>query len=75
MGQPQWHVAVDRDKCIGSGMCTGTAPGHFRLEDHRSRPVDETIEPDEAVLDAAQTCPMEAITVLDHAGTQLAPEP
>jgi ferredoxin len=70
-----WTVTVDRDACLGSGMCAGTAPRHFRLDDGRSRPIEETIEPDDAVLDAADTCPAEAITVHDSAGHQLAPSP
>ena len=73
MDQPRWRVAVDRDRCIGSGMCVGTAPSLFRLAGDRSRPVNERVEPDEAVLDAAETCPMEAITVRDGSGQLLAP--
>jgi ferredoxin len=54
-------------------MCAGSAPRYFRLDDGRSRPIEETIEPDDTVLDAAETCPAEAITVHDRTGRQLAP--
>jgi ferredoxin len=70
-----WKVTVDRDACIGSGICVGTAPDHFRLDDSRSRPVAEVVGPDEILLDAAESCPSEAITVYDAAGRRLAPEP
>jgi ferredoxin len=70
-----WTISVDRDACLGSGMCTSAAPRHFRLDDDRSRPIEETIEPDDAVLDAADMCPAEAITVHDGTGRQLAPPP
>jgi ferredoxin len=62
-------VRVDHDTCIGSGICAGTAPARFALgADRRSRPVAEQSEFDELIVDAAASCPMEAITVLD-AGT------
>jgi ferredoxin len=69
-----WKVTVDRDACLGSGICAGTAPEHFRLEDERSRPINEFVDPDEDVRDAAEMCPAEAITVYDADGTVVAPE-
>jgi ferredoxin len=68
-----WKVTVNRDTCIGSGVCVGTAPRHFRLDDDRSRPIAEVVDPDEDVLGAADMCPTESITVRDAAGRQLAP--
>jgi ferredoxin len=68
-----WKVTVDRDVCLGTGICVGTAPEHFRLEGYRSRPVEELIDPDDLVLDAAETCPTEAIAVYDGTGRKLAP--
>jgi ferredoxin len=62
-----WRVHVNSD-CIGSGSCIGIAPKRFDLgDDNRSHPIDEEIEPDDAVLDAVASCPMEAITVVDVA--------
>ncbi|MGM1057796.1 ferredoxin [Saccharothrix sp. Mg75] len=68
-----WTVGVDRDACIGTGMCTSTAPGHFRLVDGLSAPISESVGADDAVLDAADSCPMEAILVRDSTGSVLAP--
>jgi ferredoxin len=60
-----WRVTVS-DTCIGSGVCAGTAPRHFALgEDGRSHPLTSPIAADDAVLDAAASCPMEAIAVDD----------
>lgn len=60
-----WRLDVD-DSCIGSGVCAGTAPRHFALgDDNRSRPLAGTVAADDAVLDAAASCPVEAITVTD----------
>jgi ferredoxin len=69
-----WKITVNRDICLGSGLCAGTAPRHFRLDDGRSRAIQEDIEPDDNVLDVADTCPAEAITVYDAAGRRLAPD-
>jgi ferredoxin len=71
----RWKVTVDRDACLGSGVCAGTAPRHFRLENGRSRALHEDIEPDDVVLDVADTCPAEAITVYNPAGHRIAPDP
>jgi len=68
-----WKVTVNRDTCVGSGVCIGTAPRYFRLDDNRSRPIAENVDPDEDVLAAADTCPTESIIVRDAAGNQLAP--
>lgn len=60
-----WNVTVS-SACIGSGVCAGTAPRHFALgPDNRSRPLASPIEPDDAVLGAAASCPVEAIAVTD----------
>jgi ferredoxin len=76
MTDQQWRTSVDRDTCIGSGMCVGIAPAHFTLDDGHSRPLAEFIDPADAVLDAAESCPVEAILVrAAGSGKVLAPEP
>jgi ferredoxin len=67
----RWRLRVDAGRCIGSGMCAGTAPNHFRLTSGVSTPLHELTEPDQAVLDAAEQCPVEAIMVLDETSGQL----
>jgi ferredoxin len=67
-GRPLLTVRVDQGTCIGSAMCVGTAPGRFELgPDRRSHPVADPVGYDGAILDAAASCPVEAITVLDAA--------
>ena len=70
----RWKVAVNRDTCLGSGICAATAPRHFRLDDGKSRPLQEDIEPDDIVLDVADTCPAEAIIVYNTASHPIAPD-
>lgn len=71
----RWRVTVDRGTCIGSAVCVGTVPSRFKLVDDKSQPVDEVIEPDDEVIGAAESCPMEAIRVENaQTGEVLAPE-
>jgi ferredoxin len=69
-----WKITVNRDACLGSGLCAGTAPSHFRLDGGKSRAIQEDTEPDDILLDVADTCPAEAITVHDATGRRLAPD-
>ena len=74
MVNEQWHVNVDPVRCIGAGLCAANAPRHFVLEVDHSVPVSDRVDPDEALLDAAECCPMEAITVRQAAdGRIIAP--
>jgi ferredoxin len=60
-----WRVDVNED-CIASGICLALAPARFVLgDDGRSHPVTPVVASDDAVLDAAASCPMEAIAVRD----------
>ncbi|GGK72939.1 ferredoxin [Mangrovihabitans endophyticus] len=64
MNEAEWRLSVDRATCIGSGMCTSSAPEYFALDDSGvSRPLAERVAPDDALLDAANSCPVEAIRV------------
>ena len=60
-----WQLSVN-DKCVGSGMCVAVAPEHFRLDhDEQSHPTANRVASADAVVDAAESCPMEAILVTD----------
>ncbi|MCP2165125.1 ferredoxin [Goodfellowiella coeruleoviolacea] len=75
MTEGRWRVEVDGATCIGSGLCVGTAPDHFELVKDTSHPINELVEPAEAVRDAAESCPVEAILVRNAAtGEVVAPE-
>ncbi|WP_200863065.1 ferredoxin [Amycolatopsis orientalis] len=60
-----WKVEVDAGTCMGSGMCAALLPETFELDGAAARAVTDTVEPDETVLDAADSCPAMAITVRD----------
>lgn len=56
-------------------MCTGLAPDHFTLVDGRSSPITDLVPPDDLLIDAAESCPIEAILIREEeSGAILAPE-
>ncbi|CUW28178.1 MULTISPECIES: ferredoxin [Streptomyces] len=60
----RWHVEVDRSVCIGSAQCLHHAPDAFRLDSARqSHPVEPDTDASEQVLEAAESCPVEAIAI------------
>lgn len=69
-----WRIEIDGHACIGSGMCASLLPGTFRMDGVVARPITGSVDPDETVLDAADSCPAMAITVTE--GTEvLGPRP
>ena len=68
MSESKWRVTVDTDLCIGSGGCVLRAPEGFELDAARqSCPRHEVMPPSDAVLDAAENCPVEAIEIVEEA--------
>ena len=67
MSETKWRVTVDTDLCIGSGGCVQRAPEGFDLDPARQGcPRHELMAPSEEVLDAAENCPVEAITIAEE---------
>lgn len=64
----RWLLDVDREACAGSDLCTAFAPTAFELTQTRqARPKLAEVDADDAILEAAENCPTEAITVTDAA--------
>ena len=67
-------VKVDRELCIGVGNCAGFAPTVFELdEENKAVVVDPSSVEEQTVLEAAESCPQNAIIVEDDQGNQLYP--
>jgi len=65
---------VDRDTCIGAASCVGVAPDVFQLdEEFKSTVVDPDAADDDTLMQAAEACPVQAITLLDDEGNQVYP--
>jgi len=62
-------ITVDRDRCMGSGMCLVYAPGTFEHDEHTKAivldPAGDTIE---AIRTAVEACPTGALTLIEQEG-------
>ncbi len=67
-------VKVDRDLCIGVGNCVAFAPTVFKLdEENKAVVLDPSSVDDEPLIEAAESCPEQAIIIEDDEGHQLYP--
>ena len=68
------HIEVDRELCFGFGDCVDTAPDVFALDEGN---VAIVTDPDGAsydlIVEAAQNCPVDAITLTGPDGERLYP--
>ena len=69
------RITVNHDACVGNAMCESFASSTFALnEDRQSEAVNPEGDPLEDILEAAENCPVSAITVADaETGEQLFP--
>jgi ferredoxin len=69
-----YRIKIDRSLCTGYAECVGIAPEAFRLgDDNVSVVIDPEGTEDEAILDAARACPVDAITLVDEFEEQVWP--
>lgn len=68
-------IVVDRELCIGAAPCVTVAPGVFQLDDeNKAVVVDAAGADDDTILLAAQSCPVQAISLYDEDGNRIFPE-
>ncbi|TQN41618.1 ferredoxin [Blastococcus colisei] len=62
------RIAVDRERCVGSGTCEVLAPDVFEVDDegalvvHRPEPAGDEVD---EVEDAVQACPTRALSLVE----------
>ena len=62
-------IVVDRELCMGSGMCIVYAPNTFAHDDEtKAVVVDPAGDPIESIRNAVQACPTSAITLTEDQG-------
>jgi ferredoxin len=67
-------VKIDRELCIGVSNCVALAPTVFRLDDqNKVVVVDSASVDEETLMEAAKSCPENAIIIEDDDGNQLYP--
>ena len=73
--EPKYQITIDKFKCVGSTLCVQFAPQVFGLDEQKQSKVMTVDIEDEAMLvNAAEQCPMAAITVKNlQTGQRLCP--
>lgn len=68
-------VRIDRLLCVGFGDCIERAPEIFRFDDETIAVFTDEADgaERERLLDSCDSCPVDALTVLDEEGTQIVP--
>jgi ferredoxin len=62
----RWNASVDRHVCVRTGLCAATAPDEFDLDENgQGHAKSDTVPASQPVRDAAESCPVEAITLTD----------
>lgn len=60
------NVGINREACIGCGVCTHICPEVFEMDDENVATVKPDVNPDsyaDEVRDAAESCPVDAIQI------------
>ena len=75
-GTEKLKITIDCEDCIGDGACVEEAPETFAMDDDDKAYLKSSIgDSREDILAAAETCPIDIITVVDgETGEQLYPE-
>jgi ferredoxin len=62
-----YRIDIDLLTCVGFGECMKTAPGVFRLDEfmNQSTVVNAEGADDDTLLQAAEACPVSAISLYD----------
>ncbi|RJO59817.1 ferredoxin [Candidatus Parcubacteria bacterium] len=71
---PFKSITVDREKCISAATCVAVAPEVFELDGEGKAVVKNATGNDDAtIIEAAKSCPTQAIIVISEDGKQLVP--
>lgn len=67
-------IEVDRELCISVASCVAVAPNTFELDDEGIAIVKNASgDTKDTILQAAQSCPVNAIKIWDDNGVQIHP--
>lgn len=69
------EIEIDRDLCVGFGDCIDAGPEVFEFDDDGIAvfKADVLSIDQDRLIEACQSCPVDALTALDPQGRQLAP--
>lgn len=62
-----YRIEVDKDACIGCGVCEATCPDVFKMgDDGKSELLQVRLEDVGCAEEAAQNCPVECIKISEE---------
>ncbi|HTO91717.1 MAG TPA: ferredoxin [Candidatus Sulfotelmatobacter sp.] len=68
------QIRIRRTECCGNAECVAIAPEVFALDSKQKVTVlDPEAAPEERLIEAAETCPCQAIEILDDEGNLIFP--
>ena len=68
------RIEVDRDLCIGAASCVVIAEKVFKLdEENKAVVIDINGADEETIIEAAKSCPVQAIFLYDENDNQIFP--
>lgn len=68
-------IKINREACITASSCVAIAPNVFEIDDEGKAVLKDTKGADEnTILEAAKSCPVDAIVLEDENGKQIWPE-
>lgn len=69
------RIEVDRDLCVSVATCVAIAPHTFELDENGIAIIkDPRGDSEKTILQAAQSCPVNAIRIYDDDGQQIHPK-
>ena len=67
-------IVVNRDLCIGVASCVTVSNVTFKLDgESKAIVIDANTADDQTIINAAQSCPTQAIIIFDKNGRQVFP--
>lgn len=67
------RIEIDRETCISVASCVEISPDNFELDDDGKARTKSTEGNQETILEAAKSCPVDAIKLFDEEGKQIWP--
>lgn len=67
-------IGTDKEKCISAGTCVAIASNTFELDEEGKVQVKNAKgDDDQTIIDAAKSCPVQAIELYDDNGKKIFP--
>jgi len=56
-------ISVDKDTCIGCGLCENICPKSFKMQDGKAEAINSTVDKITCEKEAEESCPVDSIKI------------